>query len=174
VIHVGEIARGRVVDVSAGGLRVQLQGHAPSDCLGARVGIDLRIDGAAAAWFRLYGRVGRVEADGTLAIAFLQVPADFEDALQSELVAVLESEATDRVLLVDPVPWRRARMAARLRASGCVVTEVSTPLEAIAHLGESRARPFAVAIADTIPENVAEELRAYIGEAHAELVLLPC
>jgi PleD family two-component response regulator len=77
-----------------------------------------------------------------------------------------------RVLVVDSQAPRRQHLAATLRRAACDVTEAATPLEAIAHLGSSRAQPSYVAVADTVPSSIGDELRAYLTATHLDLTLL--
>jgi hypothetical protein len=84
----------------------------------------------------------------------------------------LMCDGSRRVLLVDPVPRRRATAAAALRATGRCVRAVATPLCAIHQLGESDDRLTMVAIADTEPAGIADDLRDYVRGAHPELVLV--
>jgi len=170
VIHRGSSALGQVLDLSAGGVRLQLAGRAAPYRSGDFVALEMRLDGRAGGWWELSGHIGRMDADGIAVVAFDDVPTDFEDAIQTELLAALEDEATgEHVLLVDPDESRRGEIANRLRARGRRVTEAATPLEMIAQLGEARAHPRVVAIADTVPESVADELRAYVSGEHGEL-----
>jgi hypothetical protein len=71
-----------------------------------------------------------------------------------------------RMILVDTVDGRRNKIASAFRNAGCHVTEASTPLEAIAHLGGSRFELGLIAIADTVPETVAEQLREFLLDEH--------
>ena len=60
----------------------------------------------------------------------------------------------------DTVDGRRNKIATAFRNAGCHVTEVSTPLGAIAFLGGSRFELGLIAIADTVPETVTRTLEA--------------
>lgn len=72
------------------------------------------------------------------------------------------------VLLVDPVGERRREVATSLRAFGRRVTEAATPLEALYCLDEGLP-PHVMAIADTSPITIGEELRAYVIAEHGNV-----
>jgi hypothetical protein len=101
-----------------------------------------------------------------LVIELLVVPADFEDLVQDELLSALECAQLPRILLVDSARVRRGRVAAAFRATGCHVIEVSSPLEAIVEIDQSRLHLWAVVIADTELASDAEDLRRFFGETH--------
>jgi hypothetical protein len=75
-------------------------------------------------------------------------------------------DSQPRMILVDTRGKRRNTIANAFRSGGCDVIEASTPLEAIAHLGGSRFELGLIAIADTVPETVAEELREFLLVEH--------
>jgi hypothetical protein len=77
-------------------------------------------------------------------------------------------------VLIDASPERSGPIAEAFRAAGCVVFEVSTPLEAIVRLGESQFEPDLIAIADSVPSPTADELRRFAELEHpsAKLVTL--
>jgi len=162
----GTSIRGRVVDLSAGGVRFALD-QAPAWGPGVEVEIDLRLDGAAYGWFRFSGVVARVAAGDETAVAFTAVPDAFATAVRRELQAAVAGADALRVLLVDPDAPRRVVAAAALRAARCEVTEAATPLDAIAYLEDSQAYPWIVAIADTAPTSIADELRSHVRAHHA-------
>jgi hypothetical protein len=135
--------------------------------IGALVRVDLRLDACASTQFALAGRVLRVNPPtGNIAIGFDAVPEGFEDFVQDELLAAVIHDSLPRMILVDTGGKRRNTMANAFRSAGCDVTEASTPLEAIAHLGGSRFELGLIAIADTVPETVAEELREFLLVEH--------
>jgi hypothetical protein len=63
-------------------------------------------------------------------------------------------------------------MAEAFRATGCAVVDVSTPLEAIVRLGEFHFEPDIIAIADSLPETIAGELRAFTNVEHPRAKLI--
>ncbi len=161
LLHGDVPAHGLLVDVSAHSLRFQVGACAGTLTIGAAVELEMRIDGSRASWWRLRGRVERIDDSGAISISLGDAPDGFADEIHDELVAGLERSFVVRALVVDPDPRRRAALARRLRADGYVVDEVATPLEAIACVGEPRTRPDLVLIADTIPLAVADDLRAF-------------
>jgi hypothetical protein len=172
VIQGDGYGRGRILDLSADGVRFRLAGPFTAYAAADRVDLELRFDGANGGWWRLAGRIVRIDPGGSIVVAFDDVPTDFEDWIHAELVATLQAKDRPLVLLVDPIARRRATAAAALRATGRNVQEVATPLCAIHQLGESHYRPRMVAIADTIPAGIADDLRAYVRTEHPDLVLV--
>ena len=157
-IHCGShVIRGRLVDMAVGGVCVRAE--LPIDLIGEPVRVDLTLDAATAKHFALLGRVLRVSLPTRrVAIGFDAVPEDFEDWVQDELLAAVKHDTLPRMILVDTAEGRRSKIASAFRNAGCHVTEASTPLEAIAHLGGSRFEPGLIAIADSVPETAAEQL----------------
>lgn len=166
IVRLDGAAPGRLVDLSAGGVRFTPSPGVAPYAVGTRVMIDLRLDGARFGWFRFGAVISRSSPDETAA-TFSDVPPEFAAAVVSELRTAAASAETPGVLLVDLDPPRRVLVAAALRVAGCDVREVTTPLEAISYLGDSQARPWIVAIADTVPATVADELRAHVRDDHA-------
>jgi hypothetical protein len=165
-IHCGNrVIPGRMVDLAIGGICVRTE--LPIGLIGELVRIDLRLDGSASKHFALLGRVLRVSIPTRrMAIGFDVVPDDFEDCVQNELLAAVEHDTLPRMILVDTLDGRRNKIASAFRNAGCHVTEASTPLEAIAYLGGSRFELGLIAIADTVPETVAEQLREFLLDEH--------
>jgi CheY-like chemotaxis protein len=173
VLHAASVARGRVIDLSSGGMRVGLMGTNGFRSDDA-VDLDVHLDGVAATWVPLHGTVVRVDHGREIAVRFDAVPADFEDAVEDEILADVESERVAQVLLVDPDATRRRPLAEALRRNGCHVVELATPLEVIQRIGESHTHAWLIAIAETFPETVAEELRSYLAgtKTRAELIVV--
>lgn len=169
LIHCGNrVIRGRMVDLAVGGICVRTEFPIGLvGLIGELVRVDLRLDDCVSRHFALLGRVLRVSIPTRrMAIGFDAVPDDFEDCVQDELLAAVEHDALPRMILVDTVGVRRNTIASAFRHAGCHVTEASTPLEAIAHLGGSRFELGLIAIADTVQETVAEELREFLLDEH--------
>ena len=164
----------RIVDLSTGGARLRLaRGLELGALLDARVVVELRLDGAHSRWLRCGGVVRRVEISSyEVVIAFWKIPTDFEDLVQDELVAALEDGRAPRVLLVDADVRRRSRLARAFSAAGCRVAEVRAPLDALSALDESKTHFSLIAIADTTPAFIAEELRRYVADVHPGLTNL--
>ncbi len=174
IVHGSFASHARIVDLAIGGLSLRVDDPAALPDLGARVRLDVRLDGLGP-WLHLIGSVLRVDArgsDAALAIELLVVPPDFEDLVQDELVSALECARQPRILLVDGARGRRELVAAALRATGCHVIEVSSPLEAIAEIDQSRLHLWAVVIADTELASQADELHRFLGEAYPHLPLI--
>ena len=174
VVHGSFAAHARILDLAIGGVSLQIDHAAPLPDVGAPVRLDVRLDGAGR-WLHLSGSVARVEACGSgaaLVIELLVVPPDFEDLVQDELLSALECAHVPRVLLVDGARGRRELVAAAFRAIGYHVIEVSSPLEAIVEIDQSRLHLWAVVIADTKLASQADDLRAFLGETHPEVPLI--
>src|SRR6185436_18330904 len=131
--HGARLIRGRILDLCAGGISVraelplELASHE-----GEPVRIDIKLD-ACSKEFSLAGHVVRSQAvTKEIAIQFDDVASDFVDCVQDELLAATEHDSLPRMILVDNVARRRGVFANAFRRAGCCVTEVSTPLEAIA------------------------------------------
>jgi len=167
--HGARLIRGRILDLCAGGISVraelplELASHE-----GEPVRIDIKLD-ACSKEFSLAGHVVRSQAvTKEIAIQFDDVASDFVDCVQDELLAATEHDSLPRMILVDNVARRRGVFANAFRRAGCCVTEVSTPLEAIAWLGQSRFEPGVIAVADSVPESIAVDLREYLCEQFPE------
>jgi hypothetical protein len=167
IFHGVSCARGAIIDMSAHGVRVRMSGRRARYLRSDRVTLELRLEGGCGGWSTLSGHVVRLDVGGEVMLALDEPPPDYDDAVQDQLLAVLEADAVQQVLLVDPIGWRRTKLAASMRVAGGHVREAATPLEALAHLGESRERFHVIAVADTVPATVAEELREYLHAEHA-------
>jgi CheY-like chemotaxis protein len=157
------ILRGRIANVSRGGVMVSTRDTAPES--GTPVELAARLDSREAIWFELRGRVLRV-AGSSIAIALDGVPASFAAIIAETVSASQDNERLLSILLVDATLERRLAMAEAFRAAGCAVIDVSTPLEAIVRLGESDFEPNLVAIADSLPSAISDELRHFVDADH--------
>ncbi|HWO19947.1 MAG TPA: PilZ domain-containing protein [Kofleriaceae bacterium] len=165
------VIRGRIANLSRGGISTTTRTTAPQRLLGSAVALALRFDSADASWLELSGRVLRIGAS-SIAMALSAVPASFTRIIDE---TVSSSHHHDRVLsivLVDATPRRRSEMAEGFRAAGCAVIDVSTPLEAIVRLGESHFEPDLIAIADSLPETISDELRRFVNLEHPRAKLV--
>jgi CheY-like chemotaxis protein len=160
--------RGRVVDLAVGGVSMRADGATGLGRLaGKHVSVELRLDASSTMLFALQGRVVRASAaNRMLAIELCDVTRAFDDCVRHELLAGLEYDAMPHVVIVDVASPRRHSIARAFRDGGCEVSEVSTPWEAIARLGRGQFEPGIIAIADTVPESVAEELREFLRDEH--------
>lgn len=161
---------GRLVDLSVGGICVRTELPVGLIALiGDQVRVDLKLDAGASRHFALLGRVLRVSLPTQrMAIGLDAAPDDFEGCVQDEMRAAVEHDTLPRMILMDTVAGRRNKIASAFRHAGCHVTEASTPLEAIAYLGGSRFELGLIAIADTIPNTVAEQLREFLLGEHPD------
>ena len=165
---------GRIVDLAIAGLSLQVEGSVSLPGVGDGVHVVVRLDGAGN-WFHVNGTVTRIEArksTTTVAISLSGVPQDFEDLVQDELVSVLECAREPQILLVDAARGRRDLVAAAFRAIGCRVVDVSSPLEAIAEIDQSRLHLWAVVIADTDLASRADDLRGFLRETYPRVPLV--
>jgi hypothetical protein len=168
LVHGRAFARGRLVDLSTGGASIDL---APSDAAPAiaeAIRLDVHLDRADSRWIALDGHVLRVAAR-RIAIVFSAAPVELGEVIANVIASAIEGAVTAHVLLVDPDPERRGVFAALLRRAGCRVAEASTPLEAIAHLGGSPIEAWLIALADTRPSSIADELRGFLGAEYPRL-----
>ena len=171
IVYGAVMGRGRVTNLSGGGIHIELgDGEARCD-LGAEVAIELHLDRAGATWLRFEGDVVRVERQA-VAIAFRAVPVAFAEVLQEALRSAVVGAAKAHVLVVDADEERRAACAALLRSAECTVAEAATPLDAIAHLAGSSIESWVVAIADSDPRETADELRRYLSESDAKIEIV--
>ena len=165
---------GRVLDVAVGGLSLLLERATTTPVPGTLVRLALRLDGSGS-WLHLTGSVVRIEARevvSALVIKLLDVPPDFEDLVQDEIVFALECAQRRHLLLVDAARERRELVAAAFRATGCVVIEVSSPLEAINAIDQSRLHLWGVVIADTEIASRADELREFLSTTYPQVPLI--
>jgi len=137
------------------------------------VDVELRLDGSRDAWIQLSGRVIRLD-QRAVAISFTTVPAAFLDLMIDSSSASHGHGRVMTVVLVDATQSRRLALAEAFRAAGCSVIDVTTPLQAIVQLGESRFEPDLIAIADSLPTTTANELRQFVEHEHpgAKLVTI--
>jgi len=168
----GNAHRGRLVNIGVGGMYVVTDVSLPDRLLGHVVDLELRFDGALAAWQRLTGRISRIAAGGA-AIVFAAPTAPA--LLRVIDILTTASHASARVIsvvLVDADAARRATIAAGFRAAGCEVVEAATQLEAIVRLGECHFEPDMIAVANTKPVTAADEMRAFVEHYHPSSMLV--
>lgn len=167
----GHEQRGRIANLSEGGVYVLTDASAAKQLLDRSIEIELRLDAGHAEWFRATGQIVRAQEDG-VAIAF--------DLLAAPLLRMIDelssaSRAHARVMsvvIVDADAQRCSAMAAGFRATGCRVVEAATPLEAIVRLGESSFEPDVIAIADSYPSAAAAEMRTFVERDHPNAKLI--
>lgn len=159
------LLRGRIANLSRNGLSMTTRTTAPERLLGARVELSLRLDARESSWFDLGARILRINAS-SMAMAFDAVPSAFVQIVDETVTRSLRNDRMLSIVLVDATTERRAAMAEGFRFAGCTVVEVATPLEAIVRLGESRFEPDLVAIADSLPATISEEMRRFVEAEH--------
>jgi hypothetical protein len=162
---------GRIANLSEGGLLALTQVKLPSANLGRRGELELRLDDQKASWTAVSGRVLRIGGD-RVALAFDAVPATLLRLIDEMTLASRLRLRVLSVVLVDENTERRTRLADGFRDVGCGVIEASTSLEAIVRLGESSFEPDLIAVSDTVMANHAAELRAFVGNEHADVKLV--
>ena len=145
-IHGSGSGRGKILDISVSGVAIRIAGPSDSYRLDDQLDLELRFDGAMGGRWRVSGHIVRNDGHGQVAVAFDDLPTDFEDWIRSALVAALDAEPVTHLLLVDPIALHR------LRASRDVT------------------RIFA--IADPVPARIADDLHAYVRAGHADLGLV--
>lgn len=159
------LLRGRVANLSIGGLSATTLITAPERLLHSRVEIELRFDGSERAWCELAGRLLRSGAT-SLAVAFDTVPPGFARTIEEMHDALHARRRVLSIVLIEANDDRRATLADGFRAACCNVVDTATPLEAIVRLGESHFEPDVIAIADSTPATISDELRRFVGREH--------
>jgi CheY-like chemotaxis protein len=172
-IHVlGNAHYARLANIGVGGMYVATDVSLPDRLLGRVVGLELRFDGALAAWQRLTGRINRIDAGGAaLAFAVPTAPALLH-LIDGLTTASHASARVISVVLIDADAARRTAIAAGFRAAGCQIVEVASQLEAIVRLGESRFEPDVIAVASTQPVAAADEMREFVEHYHPSSMLV--
>src|SRR5205823_8463717 len=130
---------------------------APDRLLNSAVEIELRFDGSDRAWCELAGRLLRSGAT-SLAVAFDSVPPGFAETIEEMHDSLHDRRRVLSIVLVDADGGRRATLSDGFRAACCNVIDTATPLEAIVRLGESHFEPDVIAIADSSPATISDEL----------------
>jgi hypothetical protein len=160
-------ARCAIVNLSMGGVLLHGgEAQRPEVAMAEVVVVDVHLDGRETAWLRTQGRIQRIEADA-FCVIFDGVSAAFEDAVEDEVLAEIESELRPRALVVDASEQRAERLAAGLRTAGCEVRIVASPLEAIWWLEQSRAH---VAIVLVSEPRSAGSLMSFLRDMHPGVV----
>jgi hypothetical protein len=172
VVLAGEhVERGRLVNLSSGGLLAIAAERPPPALLDTEVDIELRLDVPSSEWVQLTGRVLRIEGRA-IAIALEGAPEPYARLVEDSASASDEHRRLRTVVVIDAIPERSGPIAEAFRAAGCAVLEVSTPLEAIVRLGESPFEPDLIAIADSAPSPTSDELRRFVEREHPRAKLV--
>lgn len=157
--------RGRIANISLGGVYVVTKVALPDRMLARMVELELRLDAGHAAWLRATGRITRLRPNG-VAIAFDNLSAPLRKVIEDISSSAHARARILSVVLIDGDQQRRSSMAVGFRAAGCHVIEASQSLEAIVRLGESSFEPDVVAIADSHPSSEAENMRRFVEAYH--------
>lgn len=162
---------GRVANVGVGGVLALTNVTTPERLLGRVVELELRLDDGQGQWWKLSSTVTRIGAD-SLALSFVAVPPLFVRLIDDMTTASHADQRRLSVVLIDATSQRRAAIAEGFRSVGCQVIDVSTPLEAIVRLGEARFEPDLIAIADSLPGQISEDLRRFVEREHPRAKLV--
>lgn len=165
VVHASRIAlRGRVVDLSLGGVRVRRSDDdVPCPSFGTPAMIELEL--GRSGWVAQDGWIQRSTID-EIVIAFDRLAPQIEDLIEEEVLAAIEANRRPRMVVVDPAPERRQRMAAKLREAGCDSFEASTPLEAIDLVERPHNHITGIAVAETLTQTGSDELMDFFAETN--------
>ncbi len=159
--------RGMVVDLSLGGMRMRVSEGAACPATGCAGLMELHLtDG----WHRLCVRVVRSSFD-EVAVSFHDVAPTVEDAIEDEVVASLEAIRKPHIVVVDPSPHRRHRIAETLRIAGCDPVEAATPLEAIGIVERECGGIRGMTVAESLTQTHAAEFCEYVSQSNPEIQL---
>ena len=159
------VQQGRLSNLSQGGMLMEVDAPAPAKLLGGVAEVMLRLDGQRGEWIGVSGRVVRL-TPGAVALVFEDISSSLAQLIDEMATASRAHLRVLSVVMVDSEPSRRAAMAEAFRAAGCRVAETSTPLEAIVRLCEASFEPDLIAIADSSPSEVSEDLRLFVERQH--------
>jgi hypothetical protein len=119
---------GRIENLSLGGTLVRTDERDPLDVLD----VELRLPQSR--WISVPARVVRPADGERIAVAFTDLSADAEDAIEDEIVGSLAAARARPVLVIDGAEERREEIAAALRARAMTPLVPRTPLEVVGHL----------------------------------------
>lgn len=168
LLHVGLMTiRGMVVDLSLGGMRMRVSDGAACPATGCSGLVEIHLTGG---WHRLRVQVVRSSFD-ELAMSFHDVAPAVEDAIEDEVVASLEATRKPHIIVVDPHPDRRHRIAETLRIAGCDPVEAATPLEAIGIVERECGAIRGMTVAESLTQTRAAEFCEYVSQSNPEIQL---
>ncbi|MGN6110083.1 MAG: PilZ domain-containing protein [Kofleriaceae bacterium] len=167
----GRIVHGRISNLSATGLLVALE---DADCvrpLDPRLVLQVRLDNPVSSWIELEGHVVRIE-ECALAIELDHATPAYDALIGSEQVAAAQNRRTPCAVVVGSDEARRRPVVDRLRSVGYVIVEAATPLEAVVRVGEASYEPQVIAVAETMLQSNADELRSFMLREHPDAEIL--
>lgn len=165
-LHVGVMSlRCHVVDLSMGGVRLRVQDGEACPAVGNVGLLELHLD---AAWRHVRIRVVRCTFD-EVAVRFHEVTEDLRRALEAEVAASVAAFRRPHIVVVDPSPDRRHRIAESLRTAGCESVEAATPLEAIDIVEKQHGAIRGMTVADSLTQTSADELCEYVARSNPEI-----
>jgi CheY-like chemotaxis protein len=170
VVHASTLAlRGRIVDLSLGGVRVRrIDENAPCPAPGTSATVELEL--GRGDWVAQPGRIHRCEL-GEIVILFSALAPEVEDLIEDEVLAAIEATRRPRMIVVDPSADRRRRVADKLRQAGCDSYEAATPLEAIDLMERPRSHIRGVAMAEHLTQTGTDEFCDFVAETNPNIKL---
>lgn len=167
-LHVGVMTlRSRVIDLSLGGTLLRFGEDEICPAVGSVGLLELHLQRG---WSHLRVRVVRCDV-GLAALHFHQLDPVLTAALESEIAAAVEACRRPPIVVMDPEPDRRHRIAETLRTAGCAPVEAATPLEAIDLVEKHGGGIRGMAVADSATQTSADELCEYVSQSNPEIRL---
>lgn len=159
--------RGIAVDLSLGGLRMRIGNGSGCPVAGSIGIVEIHL---ASGWHRVQVRVVRSVFD-EIALHFNEIAPSVEDAIEDEVVASIEAARKPHIVVVDPSPDRRHRIAETLRTAGCDPVEAATPLEAIGIVERQGGSIRGMTVAESLTQTRADEFCEYVTQSNPEIQL---
>jgi CheY-like chemotaxis protein len=117
----------------------------------------------------LHGQIVRHDGGTQIAIAFQDVADALTDRLRGIVTDAISAAECPRVVVVDPLPGERSRVAAAVRRAGMEPVEASTPLEAIDAIQRPENRVVGAAIRDSLTQTDGGELARFLTDEHPSI-----
>jgi hypothetical protein len=172
VVHAGEhVQHGRISNLGFGGILAMTSSTAPSQLVGRPARIEIRFDGQQGDWLHATGSVSRITADA-MAVALEELSPDLQRVIGEMVGSARAHRRVMNMVLIDSDVPRRTRMSIAFQMAGCTVVDAASPLEAIVRLGESMFEPDLIAIADSAPSNISDDLRTWVEREHPNTKLV--
>jgi CheY-like chemotaxis protein len=106
-----------------------------------------------------------------IAMRFNEIAPAVEDAIEDEVVACVEASRRPHILVVDPSPHRRHRVAETLRIAGCESVEAATPLEAIGIVERRGGVIRGMTVSESLTQTSADEFCEFVSQTNPEIQL---